>query len=117
MQIPERSLRDLVAFAKQAQADRHHGVLVTAGTSATGVALVGLARSFGLPTVAVVRDESGRQKLRELGADEVVVQSDTRFEEEVQADLLEALHHLRLSKRAQFVHLACYRDPLASSNR
>jgi NADPH:quinone reductase len=68
------------AFAKQAQADGHRGLLITAGTSATGIALVGMTRSFGLPAVAIVRDEAGRQKLRGLGADEVVAQSDASFD-------------------------------------
>jgi NADPH:quinone reductase-like Zn-dependent oxidoreductase len=73
------------AFAKQAQADGHRGMLITAGTSATGMALVGIARSFGLPTVAIVRDEAGRQKLHGLGADEVMAQSDASFDTDVQA--------------------------------
>jgi NADPH2:quinone reductase len=58
------------AFVKQAQADGHPGVLVTAGTSATGIALVGIARKLGLPTVALARTDAGRARLRELGADE-----------------------------------------------
>jgi NADPH:quinone reductase-like Zn-dependent oxidoreductase len=73
------------AFAKQAQADGHRGVLITAGTSATGRALVGIARNFGLTSVALVRDDAGLQKLRELGADEVVAQSDANFDTDVQA--------------------------------
>ncbi|WP_437521953.1 zinc-binding dehydrogenase [Sorangium sp. So ce726] len=72
------------AFAKQAQADGHRGALITAGTSATGVALVGIARSFGLATVAIVRGEAGRQKLSGLGADDVIAQSDASFDTDVQ---------------------------------
>jgi len=72
------------AFAKQAEADGHRGVLITAGTSATGMALVGIARSFGLRTVAIVRTEAGLHKLRGLGADEVVAQSDASFDSDVQ---------------------------------
>jgi hypothetical protein len=67
------------------QADGHRGVLITAGASATGMALVGFARSFGLPTVAIVRDAAGRQKLLGLGADEVVAQSDASFDVDVKA--------------------------------
>jgi len=73
------------AFAKQAAADGHRGVLISAGTSATGTALVGIARGLGLSTVAVVRDEAGRRKLLELGADEVLAQGDGLFESDVQA--------------------------------
>ena len=75
------------AFAKQAQADGHRGVLITAGTSATGVALVGLARTCGLSTGSIVRAEGGRQKLRGLGAEDVIAQSDASFETEVRAVL------------------------------
>jgi len=75
------------AFAKQAAADGHRGVLITAGTSATGIALVGIAQRLGLATVAIARAEAGRERLRELGADEIVVQSDANFDAEVQAAL------------------------------
>ena len=75
------------AFAKQAQADGHRGVLITAGTSATGVALAGIATKLGLPTVSVVREEEGRRELHELGIGEVLAQSDPGFDADVQAAL------------------------------
>lgn len=68
------------AFAKQAQADGHRGALVTAGTSATGTALIGIAQKLGLPTVALARNEAGRERLRALGANEVVVEGDAELE-------------------------------------
>jgi NADPH:quinone reductase-like Zn-dependent oxidoreductase len=76
------------AFAKQAMADGHRGVLVTAGTSATGIALLGVAQSFGLPVVTLARDEAGKKRLRELGAEDAPAQSDEGFDGEVEAAAL-----------------------------
>jgi NADPH:quinone reductase-like Zn-dependent oxidoreductase len=76
------------AFAKQAMADGHRGVLVTAGTSATGIALLGIAQSFGLPVVALARNEAGKKRLRELGAEDVSAQGDEGFDGEVQSAAL-----------------------------
>ncbi|MFT3768243.1 MAG: zinc-binding dehydrogenase [Minicystis sp.] len=73
------------AFTKQAMADGHRSVLVTAGTSATGIALLGIAQSFGLPVVMLARDEAGKKRLRELGAEDVLAQSDEGFDGEAQS--------------------------------
>lgn len=73
------------AFARQALADGHRGLLITAGTSATGIALLGLALRWGLPVVTIARDGAGRERLRALGAEAVAVQSDGDFETGLQA--------------------------------
>jgi NADPH:quinone reductase len=73
------------AFAKQATADGHRGVLVTAGTSATGIALLGVAQSFGLAVVMLARDAAGQKRLRALGVEDVPAPSDEGFDGEVQS--------------------------------
>ncbi|MFT3692614.1 MAG: zinc-binding dehydrogenase [Kofleriaceae bacterium] len=77
------------AFAQQARAEGHRGVLITAGTSATGLALVGIARELGLPSVVVARNASGRAKLRALGVadDDIIVSSDASFDADATATI------------------------------
>ncbi len=71
------------AFWKQAQQDQHRGVLVTAGTSATGIAMLGVALAYDIPIVSIVRDKTGLQKLTELGAKKILVQTDPNFDQDI----------------------------------
>jgi NADPH2:quinone reductase len=73
------------AFWKQAQQDQHRGVLVTAGTSATGIAMLGIALAYNVPIVSIVRDTTGWQELTALGAKNVLVQTDPNFDQDLGA--------------------------------
>lgn len=73
------------AFLKQAQQERHRGVLVTAGTSATGIAMLGIALAYGVPIVSIVRNAAGKQELTSLGAENILVQADPNFDQDLAA--------------------------------
>jgi NADPH2:quinone reductase len=68
------------AFWQQAKSEGHGGVLITAGTSATGIAMLGLGLAGEIPIVSIARNEAGKQQLLRLGAKHVVVQNDPDFE-------------------------------------
>ena len=72
------------AFWKQAVSEGHTGILCTAGTSATGLAMLGVCRAYGVPLVSIVRTAAGKQALEALGATHVVVQADDDFTEQLQ---------------------------------
>jgi NADPH:quinone reductase len=73
------------AFWKQAERDGHRGVLVTAGTSATGVAMLGIALAHDVPIVSIVRNAAGRQELTGLGGKNILVQTDPDFDRDLAA--------------------------------
>jgi len=77
------------AFWARTRQEQHRGVLVTAGSSATGIAMLGIALAYGIPLVSIVRTGAARQRLIALGAENVVVASDPDFERDLAA-LLEA---------------------------
>jgi len=54
------------AFWKQAASEGHKGVLITAGGSASGIAMPGIALTKRIPVVSIVRDEEGREELKNL---------------------------------------------------
>ena len=68
------------AFLAQATADGHEGVIVTAGHSATGQALVALARRRKLPTIVLARTEAACATLRTQGLEHVVGVTDEGYE-------------------------------------
>jgi NADPH2:quinone reductase len=68
------------AFLQQAREEGHRGIIVTAGGSATGQALIALARGGETPLLHLVRSASARDKLRGLGAEHVLVASDADFD-------------------------------------
>ena len=57
------------AFLDTAKAEGHSGVLVTAGTSATGRALVVLARKRGVSVLSIVRSEEAKLDLVNSGVE------------------------------------------------
>jgi NADPH2:quinone reductase len=57
------------AFLDTAKAEGHSRVLVTAGTSATGRALVVLARKRGVPVLSIVRSEEAKLDLVKSGVE------------------------------------------------
>ena len=71
------------AFWRQAASEGHKGVLITAGTAATGIAMLGIALANRIPVLCLVRDEQGKQELRNFGADYVLVQESKAFEENI----------------------------------
>jgi NADPH:quinone reductase-like Zn-dependent oxidoreductase len=61
------------AFLEEIAEAGHKGVIVTAGSSATGYALAALARRRKLPAIFLVRTEAAREALRLLGVEHVIV--------------------------------------------
>ncbi|WP_297920918.1 Zn-dependent oxidoreductase [Metallibacterium sp.] len=61
------------AFLEEIAEAGHKGVIVTAGNSATGHAMVSLARRRKLPAIFLVRTEAAREALGRLGAEYVIV--------------------------------------------
>jgi NADPH:quinone reductase-like Zn-dependent oxidoreductase len=64
------------AFLEEIADAGHKGVIVTAGNSATGHAMVSLARRRKLPAIFLVRTEAAREALRRLGAEHVIATSE-----------------------------------------
>jgi NADPH2:quinone reductase len=62
------------AFWQQIVREGHRGIICTAGTSATGIALLGVCLAYGIPLVSIVRTAAGKRTLEALGATCVVVQ-------------------------------------------
>ena len=73
------------AFLKQVQQELHQGILVTAGTSATGLAMLGIALAYEIPIVSIVRDAAGKKELASLGAQNVLVRADPNFDQDLAA--------------------------------
>lgn len=57
------------AFLEQAAAEGHRGVIVTAGSSATGRALAVLARRRGMPILVIVRSEKSKEEVLKNGVE------------------------------------------------
>ena len=78
------------AFMKKVVPKGHKGIVCTAGTAATGIAMLGVCLAYDIPILSVVRSEEARQQLTELGATQILNQSDPEFEkqfEELSAQL------------------------------
>jgi len=60
----------------------HKGIINTAATSATGLALLAFCQSYRIPNLSVARNEASKQKLQAMGAEHIVVQSDKDFKEQ-----------------------------------
>lgn len=71
------------AFLKTAQEEGHKGIIATAGSSATGKAMLGICLAYDFPLISIVRNERGRQELEELGAKNILVQSDPDFNQKL----------------------------------
>lgn len=68
------------AFLETMAAEGHTGVIVTAGASATGLAMAALARVKQIPILILVRSQEAREQLRSLQLDPVLVTSDEDFD-------------------------------------
>lgn len=72
------------AFRMESLKEGHTGIISTAGTSTTGIMMLGIALTFKFPLISIVRNEEGRQLLKELGAEHVVVQDEPEFDGKIQ---------------------------------
>jgi len=68
------------AFLKQIQKEGHSGIISTAGTSATGRAMLGVCLAHDIPLISIVRNKEGKKQLEELNAKNILVQSEADFE-------------------------------------
>ncbi|WP_446745123.1 alcohol dehydrogenase catalytic domain-containing protein [Silvibacterium acidisoli] len=69
------------AFLEQVSGEGHKGIVVTAGNSATGLALAALAKRRGMPAVFLVRSTDAAAKLRAQGIEHVLVTGDAGFDD------------------------------------
>lgn len=67
------------AFYKQVLNEGHQGIISTAGSSATGIALLGICLTYNFPLISIVRNAESKRELEELGAKNVVVQNEDNF--------------------------------------
>ncbi|UPG90843.1 Zn-dependent oxidoreductase [Luteibacter aegosomaticola] len=67
------------AFIEEVTKEGHRGIVVTAGNSATGLAMAALARRRGMPSIFLVRSEGARVALIEQGIEHVVDTSTDDF--------------------------------------
>ena len=67
-------------FLEQIAVEGHKGVIVTAGTSATGLAMAALTRRRSVPAIFLTRSGDAAAKLRFHGVEHVLVTSDQDFE-------------------------------------
>ena len=72
------------AFLQQVSADGHKGIISTAGTSATGIAMLGICLAVNFPLVSIVRNEAAKKELAALGATHIAVQTDPSFQQQLQ---------------------------------
>lgn len=77
----------ITAYAayKQFLKEGHQGVVITAGNSDTGKAMLGFALNANLPAISIVRSQESKQELERLGAKNVLVQGTDRFQEQFTA--------------------------------
>lgn len=71
-------------FLKQITEQGHKGVICTAGTSATGRAMLGICQVNDVPIISVVRNQDGKKRLSNLNARYVLVQSDADFDTQLE---------------------------------
>jgi NADPH:quinone reductase len=72
------------AFLRQMQQQGNKAIICTAGTSATGIALLGFSLAYNYPIISIVRTEEGKEQLEKLGAKNIVVQNDPNFQTQLQ---------------------------------
>ena len=69
------------AFIAQAMSDGHNGLIVTAGTSATGLIAASLVRRRGMPAIFLTRSASGRDQLAAHGVEHVLLTTEQDFQD------------------------------------
>ncbi|MBS1089754.1 hypothetical protein NKW55_13600 [Gluconobacter kondonii] len=68
------------AFVEEMLSEGHTGLIVTAGASASGLAITAIARKKHIPLIALVRSEQAGEELRGLGVEHVLVTESHDFE-------------------------------------
>ena len=71
------------AFLKQTIEKGHKAIIATAGSSATGIALLGFCLNYNFPIISIVRNDKSKNELEALGAKNIVVQTNTAFKGEL----------------------------------
>jgi NADPH2:quinone reductase len=76
----------ITAYAayRQIVKEGHQGIVVTAGNSDTGKAMLGFCQQFGLPVISIVRNEKAKQELEQLGANNILIQGTESFQGQFQ---------------------------------
>lgn len=70
---------------KQAIKEGHQGIVITAGNSDTGKAMLGFCQDAGYAAIALVRNEEAKQELEKLGAQHVLIHGTPEFKEQFAA--------------------------------
>ena len=63
--------------------DGHKGIINTAATSATGLAMLAFCQAYQIPNISIARNAASKQKLEGMGANNILVQTDENFKEEL----------------------------------
>ena len=71
------------AFRMQSLAEGNTGIISTAGTSTTGIMMLGIALALQFPLISIVRNEKGKQLLKGLGATYVLAQTEPDFDNQL----------------------------------
>ena len=71
------------AFLEQITTEGHKGVIVTAGASATGLAMAALARRRGVSAIFLCRSAVSAARLRSVGVEHVLITESENFEREL----------------------------------
>ena len=77
------------AFLDEIVVNGHAGIIVTAGTSATGSIAASLARRRNVPAIFLVRSASARAELARHGVEHVIVTTEEDFEAKLAASAAE----------------------------
>jgi NADPH2:quinone reductase len=77
----------ITAYAawKQIVKEGHQGIVITAGNSDTGKAMLGFCQQFSFPVISIVRSEKAKQELEQLGATNILIHGTEAFQEQFQA--------------------------------
>jgi NADPH:quinone reductase-like Zn-dependent oxidoreductase len=76
------------AFRMQSLAEGNIGIISTAGTSTTGIMMLGIALALQFPLISIVRNEEGKQLLKGLGATYVLAQDEPDFNNQLKETAL-----------------------------
>ena len=76
------------AFRMQSLAEGNTGIISTAGTSTTGIMMLGIAIALQFPLISIVRNEEGKRLLMGLGATYVLAQDEPDFNNQLKETAL-----------------------------
>ncbi|WP_144097532.1 zinc-binding dehydrogenase [Croceicoccus sediminis] len=74
----------ILSFLVQAKAEGHRGIIVTAGSGATGLIAASLTRRLGVPAIFLVRSEASRDDLVGRGIENVLLTTEADFPQKLQ---------------------------------